>query len=130
MDGVVIANHTPHDIDLMIGDDVAKIPPSGWVLRCREEIKIIGVYGGITIIEKQINTEEIEKDDLEKLKEFAKKYDINIVSLITGKLIKTLYNKGIINEEIAKKYYVIGNIIRDENGKPQYADALSPALSL
>lgn len=47
-----IINLTPHDVNIIVGDSVRVIPPSGTVARCKEEVEIIGEIDGIPIVRK------------------------------------------------------------------------------
>ena len=128
IDGWKVVNLTAHDINIILQNGKVVEIENDWTFRVKEEVKTMGFVGGIRVIKKKFTG--ITYKDLEKLKEIINKNDVDIVSAISGKFVKELYEDGHLSREEANKVYIIGNTLRDDKGRVVGADALMNILYL
>lgn len=117
-----VVNLTPHPLNLKLSDGTFIEIPSEGEIRVGQITKEVGTIstekGEIKLIKKELT--DIAPEDLEKVKQILQKPDtVVVVSLLTAqKLVQLL-------PEYRNRILIVGNTIRDENGRIIGADALA-----
>ena len=119
-----IKNLTPHDV-VLVRKDGSKIEiPSSGVIRVTEVTEVIGNIEGVKVISKHLS--EIPFEAVKMVEEILKDPEAGvIVSLITAKALMKE-----IPQKLHNKIFIIGNTVRDEQGRVVGADALAPISTL
>ena len=119
-----LKNLTPHTINLVRKDGSKVEIPSSGVIRVTEVTHVIGEIDGVKIISKHLS--EIPFEAVKMVEEILKDPEAGvIVSLIAAKALMKE-----IPQKLHDRIFIVGNTVRDSEGKVIGADALTPASTL
>ena len=121
-----LKNLTPHTIVLVCGNGKNIEIKSDGVIRVAETTEKIGEIEGIAVIKKHLS--EIPQQSIEMIRNVLSDEEAAIiVSMLTAKKLKEM---SVLSEEELSRVFIIGQTIRDENGRVIGASALAKATDL
>ena len=125
----MIVNLTPHSIKLKtLSGDIVEIQPYGYILRTQEKIETDGalLIGDVEVVKGRKRILPIADEDLRKVERILEENDYIIVSLLSANALADAVKQGRTSIDLSRVLYIV-NLVRDENGKPLYADIIGVA---